>query len=368
MFARIVLSLTCLLSLPALAAEPLEPPTLMKRVGPSVARVACRGQTGVGVVYRDRRHVLTAYGLVWSGRAVRVTFPDGTVIDGETVVADSESDVAVVRLESDAPAEPIALATERPALDALVSVIGRSHDGLPASGGGTPTLLRGRIAAIGDDYLRVDAHVGEGDLGAPVLDAEGRLIGVALGQGDGVAPMIPADKVAAVPVDDDPIFGEWYVAPSSGLMLGVSSDRTLTKGLYTGFRLVGGDALQLDLGVSILFDDDIPQDDETLIERDRVGFTADALAGYRFSLLPPELGPMHLTLSGGVSFQQFGGALRTLGADGRVTKIEIDETFVRPTVGVGLLLLGVIELKYLWDINTDDLGASGHRIGIGVSF
>jgi hypothetical protein len=295
---------------------------------------------------------------------VTVTFPDGTSVQGEALDATGDQLYAIVRLAADAPAEAVALAPGAPGLGAPVAVLARARATVDQQ-----TLSMGRVVSAGEAVFHIDAAVGDASLGAPVADPEGRLLGVVVGRADGFSAVVPSPVFADLKVAElDPEGGDWVTTMASGGMMGVSTDRTMTTGLYSGFRLVGWDQLQLDARIGILFDDDLPADDTTHLDREKVGAFVDLLAGYRFNLMPADLGPLQLTLSAGGTLQQFGGSLRHIGQGGRIVKTDIEESWVRPAVQVGLRMLDVIEFNYTMDINPDDIGASSHRIGFGIGF
>ncbi len=340
-------------------------PTLMKDVGPAVVRVDCRGLTASGVVHKDKGHVIAPLYVLRSGRPVQVTFADGTVLSGETLEHAPGSEIGVVRLERAHTVAPPPMAPAVPPVGTEVAVIGGASEPRPGSPM-TPVNGAGRVAGADDDWVHIDASISTS--GGVVFDAEGRLMGLVRSRDGAFASAIPSTAIAEVELSEDTDWGDWVFAPTSGILLGVSDERTMTKGLYTGFRLIGWDRLQVDARAAMIFDEDLPIEDETYLERNKFGMALDGLVGYRFSLLPAQFGPMHLSLSAGLSHQQHHSVLRSIGADGQLLREETELSFTRPAVQVGLLMLGAIELNYTMDINTEDVGASSHRIGIGVAF
>ena len=138
--------------------------------------------------------VLTADHVVEREDGIRVTLPDGTGLAATLAGRDPGSDLAVLRLErpAAAPAEP----AESARVGQLVLALGRpSTDGLEASLGvvsalgGPARTHRGMI----DRYIRTDTTPFPGFSGGPLVDAEGRVVGLnTSGFGHGAALTVPA--------------------------------------------------------------------------------------------------------------------------------------------------------------------------------
>src|SRR5262245_9611074 len=78
----------------------------------SVVRIDSGGGLGAGFVFHSPRHVATAFHVVSLGRAVEVTFADGTTTDAEVVAIDRENDLAILELEEPAKVPPLTPALE----------------------------------------------------------------------------------------------------------------------------------------------------------------------------------------------------------------------------------------------------------------
>ncbi len=165
---------------------------------------------GSGFVYDDEGHVITNQHVVDGADTVSVTVADGSTYDATVVGSDPSTDLAV--LDVDAPAsalEPLELAES-----AEVEV----GDGVVAIGspfGLEQTVTTGIVSALHrqinspndfaiDDAIQTDAAINHGNSGGPLLDLDGRVIGVnsqiesESGGNDGVGFAVPSDTVARI--------------------------------------------------------------------------------------------------------------------------------------------------------------------------
>jgi S1-C subfamily serine protease len=140
---------------------------------------------GSGVVVNRAGDILTALHVVADATAIKVTFADGTASDATVISRDADNDIAVVR------------ATKPPA-DPVPAVIGNAAAAQPGSEAyavGSPFGLGGSISAgvisavdrsftpRGSDHvihglIQIDAAVNPGNSGGPLLDRDGRVIGI----------------------------------------------------------------------------------------------------------------------------------------------------------------------------------------------
>lgn len=166
--------------------------------------------TGSGFVIDEDGHIVTNQHVVSGAESVRVEFADGTEVDAEVVGTDPSTDIAV--LDVDRPASeltPLSFAsTGSLQVGSPVIVLG-SPFGLEG------TLTTGVISAVGreiqapngftiENAVQTDAALNNGNSGGPVLDTQGRVVGVAAqirsesGGSDGVGYAIPGDTAKRV--------------------------------------------------------------------------------------------------------------------------------------------------------------------------
>ena len=168
--------------------------------------------SGSGFIWDALGHVVTNYHVIRGADSVQVTLADGTEWDATVVSSAPEFDVAVLRLNT--PPEGL-----RPL------AIGRSDDlevGQKVFAIGNPfgldqTLTAGIVSGLGRQIqsksgenilgvIQTDAAINPGNSGGPLLDNEGRLIGINTailsrsGGSSGVGFAVPVNTVrAAVP-------------------------------------------------------------------------------------------------------------------------------------------------------------------------
>ncbi|MFP4372947.1 MAG: S1C family serine protease [Spirochaetaceae bacterium] len=142
------------------------------------------GNTGSGSVIDRRGYVLTNNHVVTDAVKVFVTLADGTRLEGEVIGSDPENDLAVIKFDPEG----------RP----LTTIpMGRSNDlrvGRKVIAIGNPfgldrTLTTGIVSGLGRpirtrsdlvirDMIQTDASINPGNSGGPLLDSQGRMIGV----------------------------------------------------------------------------------------------------------------------------------------------------------------------------------------------
>jgi len=157
---------------------------LVARAAPSVVGVEHRRGQGSGVVLAPDGWILTnAHVANGSGR-LRVRLSGASTASGEVVGKDERTDLAVVRTDArDLPT--LALSERRLRVGEIVLAIGNPlgfersvtagvvsalHRNLPAGPRGRGPVLEGLV--------QTDAAVNPGNSGGPLLDAEGRVVGI----------------------------------------------------------------------------------------------------------------------------------------------------------------------------------------------
>jgi S1-C subfamily serine protease len=156
-----------------------------------------RGGQGSGVVLSSDGYILTNAHVARAGGALRVRRPGGSAASARLVGADERTDLAVVRT-SDAGPPPLQLAdSRRVQVGQLVMAIGNPL-GLDRSVslGVVSALFRELPTRDGilEGLIQTDAAVNPGHSGGPLLDMEGRVVGI------NTAMLIPARGIGfAVP-------------------------------------------------------------------------------------------------------------------------------------------------------------------------
>ena len=170
------------------------------------------GGSGSGFLMDGQGHVVTNQHVVDGGTEFTVRFgEDGEPLPAELVGADPSTDLAVLQVD-DVPAEidPLELASSGDLRPGDVVIAIGSPFGLSGSvtTGIVSALDRGIRAPNGyniDGVLQTDAAINPGNSGGPLLDAEGRVIGVNsqiaasdARQSSGVGFAVPVDTVKEI--------------------------------------------------------------------------------------------------------------------------------------------------------------------------
>src|SRR5215210_5819539 len=166
--------------------------------------------TGSGFVIDKDGHIVTNQHVVAGASSVNVQFADGNEVDAKVVGTDPSTDVAV--LDVDLPASQ--LTPLRFGSSASLEV------GNPVVAIGSPfglegTLTSGIVSGLGreivspngftiENAVQTDASLNHGNSGGPLLDRQGRVVGVAAqirsesGGSDGIGYAIPSDTAQRV--------------------------------------------------------------------------------------------------------------------------------------------------------------------------
>jgi S1-C subfamily serine protease len=187
--------------------------------------------------------VLTADHVIEREEGITVLLANGTEVAAKLAGRDPGSDLAVLRLEKErtTPAEPAMQAR----IGQLVLALGRpSPEGIEASlgvvsaMGGPVRTPRGSI----DKFIRTDTTPYPGFSGGPLVDAEGRVIGVnTSGFGRGVTLTIPAEyawKVAEQLARSGSVKRGYLGVRSEAVELPEAAQNALKRKQTTGLLLV----------------------------------------------------------------------------------------------------------------------------------
>jgi S1-C subfamily serine protease len=168
-------------------------------VGPLVVNITNRGYTydmfrraipqegsGSGFLYDREGHIITNYHVIENAEELLVAFADEEVYEAQVVGTDPANDLAVLKIEArpeDLP-EPVVIGdSDRLRVGQFVVAIGNPF-------GLEQTLTIGVISALGrviespennrfiGEAIQTDAAINPGNSGGPLLDLNGRLIGV----------------------------------------------------------------------------------------------------------------------------------------------------------------------------------------------
>ncbi len=166
---------------------------------------------GSGVIIDRQGYILTNNHVIRGAEEIKVRLSDDREFQAEIVGQDSETDVALIRLKTDQllPAEEVAtlgdsdhiqvgdwaiavgnpFGLDRTVTVGVISAKGRSNLGIM---GGTPTY---------QDFIQTDASINFGNSGGPLVDIEGKVIGINTAinvQGQGIGFAIPINMAKRI--------------------------------------------------------------------------------------------------------------------------------------------------------------------------
>jgi serine protease Do len=192
----------------------------VRSVGPAVAAVATlrsarrRGNhfllpaEATALVVDPAGYLVTNQHVVDGAREIRVHLPDGRTAEGTVVGGDAVTDVALVRVPETGLLAARLGDSEQLQVGQIVLAMGNAL-GLP----GSPTVSMGVVSALdrplpGSDFIfeglvQTDAAINPGNSGGPLVDLDGRVVGIntavmPFAQGVGFAlPIHAVERVAA---------------------------------------------------------------------------------------------------------------------------------------------------------------------------
>ena len=221
--------------------------SIYERVNPAVVHIGVGGGQGSGFVYDNQGHIITNNHVVEGGRQIVVAFADGRQEAAQLIGTDPDSDLAVIKVDMPASElSPIPIAdSDQLKVGQIVIAIGN-----PFGLSGTMTTgiissldreLEGGNRYLIPDVIQTDAAINPGNSGGPLLDLQGRVIGVnsairsASNSSAGVGFAVPANIVQAVApqiIANGTVSHPWLgisgggITPNAAEQLGLSEGTT----------------------------------------------------------------------------------------------------------------------------------------------
>jgi len=161
---------------------------------------------GSGFVVTSDGYIVTNNHVIDKASSITVTLDDGTQVPAKLVGADPKNDLAVLKVKPTKPLATVAWGdSDTLRVGDQVLAIGNPF------GIGT-TVTAGIVSARGrdlnsgpyDDFIQIDAPINRGNSGGPLVDAEGRVVGINTaiyspnGGSVGVGFAIPSDQAQKV--------------------------------------------------------------------------------------------------------------------------------------------------------------------------
>lgn len=188
--------------------------TAAERVGPTVVRIDIEreggryrgygrdsGGLGSGFIFASDGQILTNAHVVSQARRIRVTLADGREFDAGLVGADSEVDIAVVRVGADHL--PVAeMSRQALKVGQLVIAVGNPYGLNWTVTAGVVSALKRTLDAPGirkmTNLIQTDTSINPGNSGGPLVDSQGRVVGITtamMPMAQGLGFSVPLDTV-----------------------------------------------------------------------------------------------------------------------------------------------------------------------------
>jgi serine protease Do len=156
---------------------------------------------GSGVIYDNQGHILTNNHVIEGAQQLLVSLPDKRSFPATLVGADPQTDLAVVQIQGDnlpvaqlgdssqlqvgdwvvAIGNALALPGGPTVTQGVVSALGRTVQEPGSPSGGGPTTPNAAPQSAGPflfDVIQTDAPINPGNSGGPLVDLQGRVIGI----------------------------------------------------------------------------------------------------------------------------------------------------------------------------------------------
>lgn len=218
--ATIVLTVFLLLPVFSLMAEPIpgsdqegKIEDVTKKIYPSVVKVEVRNmikKVATGVVIEKNGYIVTTALISPRDEKISVITSNGKKIDAEFLGMDSETHLALIQAK-DKNLTPITVGnTKGLSPGSWIGVVSISPENMPA-------ITQGIVSSLSQDWLRLNVWVVPGSSGSPVVDRDGRMVGLLRGA-------YADEKPVVFEFREKEIAGSGFVfskaeAPSSGLAL-----------------------------------------------------------------------------------------------------------------------------------------------------
>lgn len=378
---------------------PHEPATLESCAGDawrvaadSVVRVRSGRHWGAGFVYGSPRHVVTAFRLVARGRGVTLVTRDGTHVEARVVAHDKAYDLAILETAEPVPdAEPLEAAPASHAQIGLPVValghpfagfaffLGRRGEGLLRW-----SVAEGTIGAVNEEGIQADLALTPGHAGGPLLDCEGRVLGMITGAGMlspdlGLVARIGRIDVLLERVDPASDFlGGLRLQLGFGGLLSVDDDGRVAGGGVLSAGLVLFDRLSWVNRFGLLWGgtNDDPTADVLSLERRLFRF--ESLLGWRFFVDVGGFTTLYLVPAAGLTVTHEKLESRTVRVvEGctpsetesciAIEEAEVGEWHVRPAIGI-TFIVGTFELGYTFELDVSDPITTHHTFILGAVF
>ncbi|TDL79895.1 DegQ family serine endoprotease [Palleronia sediminis] len=134
---------------------------------------------GSGFVISDDGYIVTNNHVIEGADEIAIEFFNGEELPAEIVGTDPKTDIALLKVESDAPLKPVPFGdSDDAAVGDWVMAMGNPlGQGFSVSAGIVSARNRA-LSGTYDDYIQTDAAINRGNSGGPLFNMEGEVVGV----------------------------------------------------------------------------------------------------------------------------------------------------------------------------------------------
>ncbi|WP_319525876.1 DegQ family serine endoprotease [uncultured Desulfosarcina sp.] len=158
---------------------------------------------GSGFIIDDEGYIVTNNHVIEDADQIKVILADDREFDAELVGRDAKTDLALIRVEGAKDIKPLAFGdSEKLKVGTWVVAIG-SPFGLEQTVTAGIVSAKGRIIGSGpyDDFIQTDASINPGNSGGPLLNMDGKVVGIntaIIASGQGIGFAIPVNLAKGI--------------------------------------------------------------------------------------------------------------------------------------------------------------------------
>ncbi|WP_375260557.1 DegQ family serine endoprotease [Palleronia sp.] len=134
---------------------------------------------GSGFVISEDGYIVTNNHVIEGADEIQIDFYNGDTLDAEIVGTDPQTDIALLKVASDAPLQPVPFGnSDEAAVGDWVMAMGNPlGQGFSVSAGIVSARNRA-LTGTYDDYIQTDAAINRGNSGGPLFNMDGEVVGV----------------------------------------------------------------------------------------------------------------------------------------------------------------------------------------------